>query len=116
MTYTQEEYETVKELLLEHQGKGNEISSREINAVVELDNVGSFPQTRKCVKDVMFNERIPIIGGGDGYYVAETEEEVADAVDTLESRIMKTTERKMALQRAAATWDDLEEDDDHDIV
>lgn len=101
VSYTDQEYETVKELILEHQGKGNEISSREINDVVDLDNVGSFPTVRRCVKDIMFQEQIPIVGGGNGYYVAETEEEIADAIDTLESRILNMSERKMMLTRAA---------------
>ena len=117
MGYTQEEYEQVRELLLEHKGKGNEISSREINEVVGLDSVGSFPQTRKCVRDVMLQERIPVIGGGNGYYVAETEEEVKNALDTLESRILNTTERKMLLQRAAQEWsEDIEGNEDLDIL
>lgn len=116
MGYTNEQYEQVKRLLLDHRGKGNEISSREINDVVELDSVGSFPQTRKCVRDVMLQEGIPIIGGGNGYYVAETEEEISDYIDTLDSRITNTAERKMLLERAASDWEDeIETDDDYDI-
>lgn len=117
MGYTEEEYEQVRKLLLEHKGKGNEIPSRDINDEVGLDSVGSFPQTRECVRDVMLRERIPVIGGGNGYYVAEKEEEVKDAIETLESRILNTTERKMLLQRAAEEWaDDIETDDDLDIL
>lgn len=117
MSYSDEDYEAVKGIILDHRGKGNEISSREINEVVELDSVGSFPSTREVVKDIMFQERIPIVGGGNGYYIAETEEEVADALDTLESRIINTAERKMALRRAAEEWsDELEADDDFDIL
>ena len=117
MSYTQEDYETVKELLLNHRGKGNEISSRDINDVVELDNVGSFPQTRELVKDIVFQEGIPVVGGGNGYYVAETEEEVGEYLETLESRILSNAERKMAVKRAANNWqDELEEDDEYDIL
>lgn len=116
MTYTQEQYETVKELLLNHHGKGNEISSREINEAVELDNVGSFPQTRQLVKDIMYQEEIPIIGGGNGYYVAETEAEIASAIETFDSRITKNAERKLVLQRAARNWDTIEPHDDHDVL
>ena len=117
MSYTQEDYETAKELLLNHRGKGNEISSREINKEVELDSVGSFPQTRKLVKDIMYQEQIPIIGGGNGYYVAETEEELASYLESLEGRIISNAERKMAVQRAANQWrDQIEEDDDYDVL
>jgi len=117
VSYTQDDYETVKEMLLNHRGKGNEISSREINEVVELDNVGSFPNTRKLVKDIMFDENIPVVGGGNGYYVAETEEEVGEYLETLEGRIMSNAERKMAVTRAANEWrDELEEDEDYDVL
>lgn len=116
MSYTDEQYERVKELLLEHRGKGNEISSRELNEEVGLDSVGSFPRTRECVRDIMLQERIPIIGGGNGYYVAQTEDEIVDAIETLDSRITKTAERKMLLERAAKAWeDDIETNDEHDI-
>lgn len=116
MSYTEEEYETVKSLLLEHRGRGNEISSRELNDVVELDNVDSFPQTRQLVRDIIEDEQIPVIGGGRGFYVAETEEEIASALSTLDSRITNTAERKMLLERAVQEWkDELVPDDDFDI-
>ena len=85
MTYSDEQYEQVKEMVLDHRGRSNQISSREINEVVELDTVGSFPKTRQCIRDIMFQERIPIIGGGNGYYIAETEQEIADAFETFDS-------------------------------
>lgn len=116
MSYTQEEYETVKNLLLEHRGRGNEISSREINDAVGLDDIGSFPQTRQLVRDIIEEEQIPVIGGGNGFYVAETEEEVASALSTLDSRITSTAKRKMLLQRAVEEWEnELVPDDDLDI-
>jgi hypothetical protein len=40
MSYTDEQYEQAKELLLQHQGKGNEITSRELNDRSGLANVG----------------------------------------------------------------------------
>ena len=116
MSYTQDEYEQVKEMVLEHRGRSDQISSREINDVVGLDSVGSFPTTRQCVREIMFEEQIPIIGGGNGYYIPETEQEISDAIDTLDSRILNTAERKMALRRAAGGWDGIEEDDDLDIL
>ena len=117
MSYSEEQYEQAKELLLQHQGKGNEITSRELNERLELDSVGSFPQTRELVRDIMFQERIPVIGGGNGYYVAETEEEIQNAIQTLTSRITNTAERRMMLIRAAENWsDELETDDELDVL
>ncbi|RLM53781.1 hypothetical protein, partial [Halorubrum sp. Atlit-26R] len=84
---------------------------------VGLDTVGSFPQTRECIREIMLKERIPIIGGSNGYYIATTESEVSEALDTLDSRITSTAKRKMLLERAATAWsDDIESEDDYDIL
>jgi hypothetical protein len=117
MSYTDEQYEQAKELLLQHQGKGNEITSRELNEELGLDNVGSFPQTRELVRDIIFEERIPIIGGGNGYYVAKDEQEIKDAVESLDGRITNTAERRMMLVRAAENWrENIDTDDDLDVL
>ncbi|QIO25132.1 hypothetical protein [Haloarcula sp. JP-L23] len=56
------------------------------------------------------------MGGGNGYYVAEEEAEIASALETLESRMLNTAEHKMALRRAAQQWDDVDADGDYDIL
>ncbi|MCF2207882.1 hypothetical protein KI372_07475 [Halobacterium salinarum] len=59
---------------------------------------------------------MPLVGGNQGYYVAESEGEIAQAIDSLEGRIMNMTERKMALRRAANEVDYVDEDDDYDVL
>jgi len=109
--------EQVKSLLLDHRGAGNPITSREINEKIQQDAIGSFPGTRALIREIMVEEQIPVIGGNNGYYVAETEEEVGEYLETLEGRIMSNAERKMAVTRAANEWrDELEEDEDYDVL
>jgi hypothetical protein len=105
--------ERVKALLLEHRGKDNPITSREINEEVDVDNIGSFPSTRALIRDLVMEDRIPVAGSSQGYYVIEDEEELEDYIENLESRVMNITERKFAVQRAAHESDfDYEEDSD----
>lgn len=109
--------ELVKELLLEHRGADNPISSREINERIDKDAVGSFPSTRMLVREIMVEDQIPIASSNNGYYVIETEGELQDYVDQLESRVLGITERKLHVQRAANAWDgEIETDDDLDLL
>ena len=109
--------ELVKELLLDHRGADNPISSREISEHLEAQEVGSFPKTRMLVRDIMLEEQIPIASSNNGYYVIETEEELQDYIDQLESRILGISERKFEVRRAANEWDsEIETDDDLDLL
>jgi len=45
-----------------------------------------------------------------GYLVIETEDKLEDHIETLDSRILKTAERKALVTRAAAQWHDFDAD------
>ena len=51
-------------------------------------------------------EQIPIASNSNGYYVVATEGELAAYLDRLESRMMSIADRKYAVRRAAAGWDE----------
>lgn len=104
--------EVVKELLLAHHGSENPISAREINEVIEVDTVGSFPRTRALVRELLFEEEIPVAGGGAGYYIVKTEDELTEYIESLDSRIGNIAERRVAIRRAAQGWDAFGEDGD----
>ena len=109
--------ERVKEILLEHRGADDPISSREISEILDKREVGSFPETRMLIRDIMLEDQIPVASSNSGYYVIETEEELKDYVDQLESRILGMSERKYAVQRAANEWDgEIETDEDLDLL
>ncbi|MFC6723091.1 hypothetical protein ACFQE1_01525 [Halobium palmae] len=107
----------MKEILLNHRGSDNPISSREINEEIDEDNIGSFPGTRAIIRDIVLEDRIPIAGGHNGYYVIETEEELEDYLDNLTSRINGMAERRWGVQRAANEWDAYpEHPEDSDVL
>jgi|GEM_PF-595892 len=109
--------EKVKELLLEESSADDPITSREISDELAGNEVGSFPETRMIIRDIMISDGIPIVSSNQGYWVAETEQEIQDYLDNLENRIMGITERRYAVKQAAAMWDgDIETDDDLDIL
>jgi hypothetical protein len=109
--------ERVKELLLAHRGAGDPITSREINEEIDVDTVGSFPSTRALVRELIEGEQLPIVSDGNGYYVAETEAELASYIESLDSRLVSIADRKAAVIRAAQEWDDrIESDADSDLL
>lgn len=108
--------EEVKELLLAHHGRENPISAREINDVIEVDTVGSFPRTRELVRDVLFEEQVPVVSGSNGYYVVETADELSTYIESLDSRIGNIAERRYAIRRAAHAWDAFGEEEDTDLL
>lgn len=91
----------VKELLLDHKGADDPITSREINEEVNLDRVGSFPSTRAVIREIVLQDKIPVAGSSNGYYVIETEEELENYVENLNGRIVGLAERRYAVLRAA---------------
>lgn len=101
-----ETLETVKKLLLEHRGEDNAISSREINEVIQVDSVGSFPKTREIVRQVLYEEEVPIASGGNGYYVIEDQDELEEEISSIDRRIGNIAERRVAVRRAAINWSD----------
>lgn len=112
----QETLETVKELLMEHRGADNQISSREINEVIEVDSVGSFPRTREIVRTLLFEEEVPIASGGNGYYIIEDQDELEEEISSIDRRIGNIAERRVAVRRAAMNWsDEIEGIDVNDI-
>lgn len=107
----------VKEIILDHRGRDNQISSREIDEQVDIDSVGSFPNTRAVVRDLILEDQIPIVSGGNGYFVIETEDELQNYIDSLEGRMLSIADRKYGVRRAAQAWDgEIELSDDLDLL
>ena len=107
----------VKDILLDHRGADDPITSREINEELDLDSVGSFPNTRAVIRDIVIHDEIPIAGSSMGYYVIETEDELRDYVDQLDRRARNIMERRIAVLKAAEEWhEDIIDDEDTDLL
>ena len=109
--------EEVKDLILDHTGANDPISSREINDEINVDDIGSFPSTRAIVRELIVQDGLPIASGNSGYYLIETEGELVEYTESLDSRVLGITNRKAAVIRAAEGWqDDIEPNDDSDLL
>jgi ABC-type uncharacterized transport system ATPase subunit len=110
--------ERAKEILLDHRGADDPITSRELSErLTDADEVGSFPETRFLVRNIVLEDQIPVASTQNGYFVIEHEQELEEYVDNLEQRILGISERKFAVQRAANEWGgDIETDEDLDLL
>ncbi len=105
-SYGDEEIETVRRMLLNHWGRDDQISSREINQVIEVDNVESFPTTRKIVRNRLMEDGLPVASGGDGYYLIKSQEELENEIESINGRVAKILQRRMKVAEAAADHHD----------
>ncbi|WP_121820535.1 hypothetical protein [Halostella salina] len=108
--------EQVKQILLNHKGEDNPISSREINEEIGVDDIGSFPSTRAIIRELVMDDYLPVAASTKGYFVIQDEDELEDYIDQLENRVMNITERKFAVQRAVLEWDEEIVDEDSDLL
>jgi hypothetical protein len=92
----EEQIKEVREILKDHRGVDNAISSAEINERVGIESTdGSQPRTREIIRFLMFEEDM-VIGShtGAGYFLIETEDELLDYIEDLDGRIQSIMERR----------------------
>lgn len=113
-------HDQVKQIMLDHRGASNAISAREIDEELDLDNVGSFPNTRSVLRDLIKDEKMPIAsipGSEGGYFIVENEAELESYISSLDSRILKIADRKSYITQAAEEWqDEIDFSDDSDLL
>lgn len=103
---SEEKIEKTLELIMERKGPENPISAREINEVIQVDNVGSFPRTREIVSHLLINEEYPIISNNQGYYMVVSKDDRERYIESIENRAVETLERKVAILHATEDNED----------
>lgn len=106
----------IREILEDHRGKDDPITSREISNQVGIDEPGSFPTTRGAITKLLHEEKIPIGASGNGYFILESEDEIDEYIGNLTRRINGLEERKIAVWEAVKDSPEFTFDDDSDLV
>lgn len=87
--------EQIKNILMQHRGKSNAITSREIAVIVGINyEDDTHAKTRVMILEAAKKYKLPLAAYGDGYYLVETEEEFNEYMENLDSRIEGIEERK----------------------
>lgn len=90
----------VAEILVEHRGQDNPITSGEIAGRTGLDTLDSTPRTRGVIRRLECEHDFPVASGGTGYYLIEEHGEVRDYLQNLESRKQGIKKRQEAVKDA----------------
>ena len=96
----------IKEIMLNHMGIKNPITSRNIAKIVGIDPGASMVKIRQYILATMEYFGIPIAakGGNKGYFLMETEEELQGYLKRLESRLTGTYSRMTLVQQCFAEY------------
>lgn len=79
--------EEIKNILLEHRGKENAITSKEISKMMGFPMEDTQSVSRQAIWDTAEEYGLPIISCNKGFYIAETDEEMDDFNSNREKRI-----------------------------
>lgn len=90
----------LEELLADHRGPENAVSSGEIADRLGIDDSGSNPRTREAVKVLLDDRELPVISNSDGYFVATAESQIEEEVESLQSRIEGIQQRQQLIRDA----------------
>ena len=88
--------ERIFEILQDHRGADSAITAAEIADQLHIEDTEGSPKTRSLLTNLLFRG-VPLVSqtnGNPGFYLAETAEEGLDYINTLDSRIEGTRERR----------------------
>ena len=87
----------IKDILLQHKGKENAITSKEVSRKMGFLMEDTQAVSRKAIWKTAEEYGLPLVSCNRGYFIAETDDEIAEYNSNIQSRIdgMEET-RKMA--------------------
>lgn len=87
----------VAEILSEHRGSDNPVTSGEIADKTGLDSLDSTPRTRGVIRKLSRQYDFPIGASTKGYFLIERRGEAQEYLDDLDGRIQGIEQRKNAV-------------------
>ncbi|MDS0284714.1 hypothetical protein NDI86_21670 [Halomicroarcula sp. S3CR25-11] len=90
----------LEELLLDHVGSDNKITSGEVADELDIDDSEANPKTREAIRILLEERQFPVIGSSHGYHVPESREQVDEQVESLQSRAASIQERSQLIKEA----------------
>jgi len=90
----------IKQILENHVGKENQISSGEIGPQIGIYEDATHVQVRNLIREAIEKLRLPIGGGNRGYYLIKDEDELRQYLESIDNRINEMQKRKELLEDA----------------
>jgi hypothetical protein len=83
----------IRDILLDHKGNENYISSSQIADMVGVKAGKSNITIRGLIKDTIYQYGLPVAGGSKGYFLIMTDEELKAYMNNLNSRKQEIDDR-----------------------
>lgn len=90
----------IKEILENHVGKENQISSGEIGPEIGIHEDATHVQVRNLIREAIEKLKLPIGGGNKGYYMIKDKDELRQYTESIDNRINEMQRRKELIEEA----------------
>ena len=90
----------IKEILENHVGRENQISSGDIGPEIGIYEDATHVQVRSLIREAIEKLRLPIGGGNRGYYLIKDRSELRQYTESIENRINEMQRRKDLIEEA----------------
>ena len=97
-------FERLKAILLQHKGKENAITVKNISAMMGFRRAETQPECRRLIWETakMFN--LPVVACSKGYFVAIREDEIDGYVENIQHRIDGMIQTRDMAKNNFAIW------------
>ncbi|MFX0202166.1 MAG: hypothetical protein ACFFCW_39140 [Candidatus Hodarchaeota archaeon] len=90
----------IREILENHRGKENQISSGKIGPQIGIYEDATHVQVRSLIRDAIEKLKLPVGGGSRGYYLIKDENELKEYIRNIDNRINEMQKRKDLVESA----------------
>ncbi len=91
--------EQVRDILEEHRGKKNKITSAKIAKMIDIDEDDTHSKSRRLIEDAIEEYGLPVAADSRGYFMIETEDELEEYMENLDARIDGIKDRKKVVTK-----------------
>lgn len=91
--------ETIKDILVLHEGKANAITSAEIARIIGIKEDDTHAQTRALILECAERYELPLAASNKGYYLITSQQEYDEYMNNLNSRNAGIEERKRIITK-----------------
>lgn len=96
--------ERIKDILMEHKGKKNAIASKRISEAMNFPMEDTQSVSRHAIWNTAEEYGLPLISCNKGYYIAQTDEEMAEFNANYEKRIQGIRKTQEMANRNYEEW------------
>lgn len=90
----------IREILENHVGRENQISSGTIGPEIGIHEDATHVQVRNLIREAIEKLHLPIGGGNRGYYLIKDEDELRQYTESIDNRISEMQRRKDLIEEA----------------